>query len=321
VKTGTAWNASDFASEYADNANYLHQYVSASETKTDRVISSSLKNDWPNAFNTTTVTIANEGQITNYPYKIGNTITVDATHTQYFSLDLEAADDGDVVVWYNLSDNSTTNTGYYSSRKGDGANNYYIYNKGNITYTGLGHSVKGTSTGMTDDEVKLFINTMIAAYRYSASNPSIEITNEDVVVSNSDENILYVNSETAMMYANSDQSLRVLFDVLDENEFLKVSNRTYTLQFVDEDGKVLDAQQIYTASGDSALTADSKKAYAVSKGTEYYFNVSYSDLLASGSKTYWLKLTSTYKNSQNKEVTTESTAKISIMQLELFDLN
>jgi hypothetical protein len=329
VKQGTTWDADNLASEYADNANYLHQSGMATKSNqiNDRVIDSSLGNTWPDSFNTTTVTIANEGQITNYPYKIDSTITVDLTHTQYFSLDLEAADDGDVVVWYNLTDSSTTNTGYYSSRDGDGANNYYIYNKGNITYTGLGHGVSGNGNGegMSDDEIKLFVNTMIAAYRYSASNPSIEITNDDVVVSNSDENILYVNSETAMMYASDltqDQSLKVKFDVLDENEFLKSADRTYTLQFVDENGNVLEAQPIYTVSGNAAQTANTTdNSYSVKKGTEYYFNVPYRDIIASGSKTYWLKLTSTYTNSHNKEVITESTAKITIMQLELFKLD
>ena len=38
------------------------------------------------------------------------------------------------------------------------------HNRGNITYSGAGH----TASGLSDDESKLFVNTMIAAYRAGA---------------------------------------------------------------------------------------------------------------------------------------------------------
>jgi hypothetical protein len=75
-----------------------------------------------------TVTQANFGQIIGYPYTLKKEIKVSTTHTQYYQLNLE---DDDIVVWYTMkSDKLAYN---------DVRNNYYIYNKGNITFSGVGH--------------------------------------------------------------------------------------------------------------------------------------------------------------------------------------
>lgn len=128
----------------------------------------------------------NEGQITNYPYRLKKSFRTTATHSQYYSLDLtsDLDDDGesDVVVWYALGDSNMTNPNAwgnnpYNELSGGSinpANGYYIYNDGNITYTGAGHK-NLTSAGL--DEVELFINTLIAAYETGVSNPSIGFYN------------------------------------------------------------------------------------------------------------------------------------------------
>jgi hypothetical protein len=141
---------------------------------------------------TTKAAKLNEGQITTYPYKIADSLTIAATHGQWYQLNVE---DDDVTVWYTLADNvgdsaalstgaarawnQTDNNGAgtaltYGVSPNDAANNYYIYSKGNIFYSGVGHS---TVSG--DMEAKLFVNTMIAAYRASKEPPVIEITNDD----------------------------------------------------------------------------------------------------------------------------------------------
>jgi hypothetical protein len=56
----------------------------------------------------------------------------------------------------------------------DSANNFFLYSKGNVTYTGT-----GATTELTDDEVKLFVNTIIAAYRPLEDAPTIYIDNAD----------------------------------------------------------------------------------------------------------------------------------------------
>lgn len=131
-------------------------------------------------------TKTNTGQITEYPFKIDETLKIASTHGQWYQLDME---DPEVTVWYCLSDNENGNpwcerkdtdsngdgTGAtYGTSPNDAANNYYIYSKGNVFYSGVGHS---TVDG--DMEAKLFINTMIAAYRTTYEPPMVEILNEE----------------------------------------------------------------------------------------------------------------------------------------------
>lgn len=112
----------------------------------------------------------NSGQITIYPFKIPDKIDIAETHRQYYQLDFNEDSDNDgesdIVVWYTLSDQNV----YYSSPK-DVRNNYYIYTKGNVTYSGVGHS---NVTGSID-ELKLYINTMIAAYSVVEHAPAISL--------------------------------------------------------------------------------------------------------------------------------------------------
>lgn len=111
----------------------------------------------------------NVGQVTCYPYKTTDSsgqISVASTHGQYNQLDLE---DPDIVVWYTLSGNNNT---YYGDNKGDASNNYYIYSKDNITYSGAGHSTLNSK-----QELKLFVNTIIKAADAGNYVPKVEILN------------------------------------------------------------------------------------------------------------------------------------------------
>lgn len=110
----------------------------------------------------------NSGQITEYPFKIEDELPVSKTHGQYFQLNMETdsrddIDNDDVVVWYTLSHDE-----FYDSVPMDGRNNYYIFNKGNITYTGSGHDIVNE-----DGEKKLFVNTLVAAYRTGLHAPKV----------------------------------------------------------------------------------------------------------------------------------------------------
>lgn len=130
-------------------------------------------------------TKTNTGQITEYPFKIEETLDIASTHGQWYQLNME---DPEVTVWYCLFDNQyavpcawadTDSNGKgtgatYGTSPNDAANNYYIYSKGNVFYSGVGHS---TVTG--DMEAKLFINTMIAAYRTTYEPPMVEILNDE----------------------------------------------------------------------------------------------------------------------------------------------
>lgn len=130
----------------------------------------------------------NSGAITEYPYKIDDVLPIARTHAQYYQLDLETDNDGDgdgdTVVWFTLNnsivDNSNPSTNIldsYNISPYDVRNNYYIYTKDNITYSGAGHS------GLNqENEIKLFINTMIASYRVGTKAPIVKtVVNENIL--------------------------------------------------------------------------------------------------------------------------------------------
>ena len=126
-----------------------------------------------------TVVRLNEGQITSYPYALPEDFKVANTHGQYFQLDMDADDDSDgetdVVVWYALNESGRDNFNPYGNNVSGPypSDGFYIYNKGNITYTGAGHS--NMETGSSQVEAQLFINTLFAAYSSAHVKPSVEI--------------------------------------------------------------------------------------------------------------------------------------------------
>ncbi|MGN7470656.1 DUF5057 domain-containing protein [Brevibacillus sp. SAFN-007a] len=91
----------------------------------------------------------NSGLLTQYPFALGESVTVAETHDQYYTLDLE---DPTVIPWYNMQG---------SNRDVDDSwNHYYTYSKGGVTYSGTGH----TSNSFPDSEQKLFVNTLYRAF-------------------------------------------------------------------------------------------------------------------------------------------------------------
>ena len=116
----------------------------------------------------------NEGQITEYPFKIDQRFPIAHTHEQYYQLNLETDSrdtilNDDIVVQYTISDIDGTDVDdYYQSVHNDVRNLYYIYNKGNVTYTGCGDSYV---TG--EMEKKLFVNTLVAAYNSGIQAPQV----------------------------------------------------------------------------------------------------------------------------------------------------
>lgn len=132
-------------------------------------------------------TQVNEGQITQYPYKISSNelkeinnsyyqwLEISNTHYQWLqpNMELDRNGDGknDIVVWYCISGVASGNykdTNIYNITPNDVVNNYYIYTMGNVTYSGAGHSKPSK-----ESEIKLFVNTMIAAYNAGVTAPSV----------------------------------------------------------------------------------------------------------------------------------------------------
>lgn len=145
-----------------------------------------------NGYKTHYVTQVNEGQITKYPYDLskiansgddgnGNAVYKTAnTHGQAYQCNIE---DPNTIVWFALADKSDSKTNWYRTSPNDGANNYYVYNRGNVTYSGIGHR-NGTKEGAVDEndnlttfEKQLFVNVFVAALRAGVQGPQPEITN------------------------------------------------------------------------------------------------------------------------------------------------
>ncbi|WP_409301975.1 DUF5057 domain-containing protein [Peribacillus sp. SCS-155] len=121
----------------------------------------------------------NSGLMTNYPFNLDTNIMIAPTHNQYYTLDLE---DKDVIPWYNIIGSNRD--------QNDSWNHYYTYSKGNITYSGSGH----TSTGFPQSEQKLFVNTMYRAFLGSNHAPAITVLSPkegDVIPSNQNIELSY----------------------------------------------------------------------------------------------------------------------------------
>lgn len=131
-------------------------------------------------YRTTAITQTNKGSLTTYPYDVNSSdfggvadangdgkIAIMPTHDQIYQTNLN---DGDTTVWYCLADPSGTsdNDRVYDLLPNDGVNSYYIYTSGNVTYTGAGHA-----NIFSEIEAKLFINTLVAAYRTSKEKPVV----------------------------------------------------------------------------------------------------------------------------------------------------
>lgn len=236
---------------------------------------------------TTEVSRLNEGQITVYPYKIDDNFTIAKTHAQWYQLNVE---DPEVTVWYCLDNDdkahgwdATDNNGdgtalTYAVSPNDASNNYYIYSKGNVFYSGVGHS---EITG--DMEAKLFINTMIAAYRASYEAPVFEITNKDAILNGAQNYTLEVMQEfdngttpaAGQNYAGENAQIGETFT---DNDTVKVTfmpidynpiQTSLTGEIYLADGEHID--KIYSLSDDTLITANAEhKFIGLENGKEYY---------------------------------------------------
>lgn len=134
----------------------------------------------------------NEGAITRYPYPINQAIKMATnSYSTYATVDFDLSVGQRLVGWYSISDSrspliSTSGLGpnrpineyyygTYSSSPNDVKNNYYLFSNGLCYYSGI-RLDKADRSG-NDDEMKLFINTIIAAYQASYK----EISNYPVI--------------------------------------------------------------------------------------------------------------------------------------------
>lgn len=163
----------DVFNVYRTSPGYTQRYTYA-EFETERAIeynmqiTGALKNT-----GTAKATQVNRGVVTTYPFYIASDLRVSNTHSQAYALNLE---DDAVTVWYTLAPDSASaagtaggteyatmkeNSSMYAASPHDGADSYYIYSVGNITYCGAGHALITGDQRDNNDERRLFLNVLI----------------------------------------------------------------------------------------------------------------------------------------------------------------
>ena len=256
----------------ANDANYYVQYIKdlvpSKRDNTDMFDSSSPTSE---QFEIGKV---NEGAITEYPYKLPDSFSVASTHAQYWTVDIESDsngdNEGDLVVWYCINGRSqkggsgAPTDDFYAGSPNDVRNNYYIYNKGNITYSGAGHSPISN-----ENEIKLFINTMIAAYNAQIKVPEISIVESAEPEAPEINNIIIpydtsVNSDDVdfVNFGTGDEGtagqMKIYFNVYDGNltardknikiDSIFISDTAGTDSFQDENGNTIPGRKYINSS-------------------------------------------------------------------------
>ncbi len=131
----------------------------------------------------------NKGRVMSYPYIIDEDIEIAKTHSQYFQINPE---DPEVVVWYALSAVNGQSNPYLSATPGDAMNNYYIYGKNNVIYSGCGHDAAESPI-----EIKLFINTIVASFSISSTVPETVPINDEISSDLSGNRYLHIDYDTS----------------------------------------------------------------------------------------------------------------------------
>lgn len=192
-------------SSYKQTQGYTNFQIESSETGSGKFVTKATK--------------VNDGAITQYPYVLDD-ISIATTHGQYYQLALEQDKDNDgsndIVVWYCLSG------GKYDESPNDVRNNYYFYSKGNVIYTGAGHN---PVTG--DDEIKLFVNAMVAAANVAAVEPEVNFV-KSLNTSAETESVRYYMTDQANWTAGSDEG-----NVLNKDEELYFDVKDYNMVSAD----------------------------------------------------------------------------------------
>ena len=291
-------------------------------------------------------TQVNEGQITQYPYQISNeaqnSLKVSATHYQWYqpNMELDRDHDGknDIVVWYCLSDiydNQNYPKNIYNIIPNDVVNNYYIYTMGNVTYSGAGHSRPDS-----DAEMRLFVNTIIAAYKAGVTAPSVSFQDKQGNKISSTYMIYDPANKIILKTENQGDTLSVRFSAEDNNvlsgyrklcvEFYKTAgeNDSNTVNLNGVKVVPLNVSSVKDSAGNTVAAVNGH--YVVGNGLSYTLEYPLSEVGLFDTFAMTLKANAdtgtiyayvyTLYDSDRK-TTPGSSASLSISAQELFELN
>ena len=234
----------------------------------------------------------NAGQITTYPFKIEEKFDIAETHYQPYQLDFSEDEDedgeGDMVVWYTLmspKDKMNSSKNGYNVDPRSVRNNYYIYSKGNITYSGVGHKPITSK-----EEIKLYINTVIAAYKATLVPPSIEFK-ETGKPGAAEKKVSYISYDVSDNAKNNgiitDAKEKVYFTPVDSNGLVKNIDPTQTKVLVKPNNLKGGLYPLFAEGGiEKYKSIDPKygECYVLNPGERYYFEVPVNELSGNTNK-------------------------------------
>lgn len=272
------------------------------------------------------VTRENDGLITHYPYEIGTEFRSAKTNYQYYQLNMDQDADGDgngdVVVWYCLSgdaDNPDSERGkVYKNTKNDARNNYYIYSIGNVTYSGMGNSELDHSGD--DLETKLFVNTVVAAYKAGVEAPDVKIL-EAPDKNAAEKKYEYITYDSSLSDKPIEDDIVFYFTVSDPN--LASSEKQMTMEFSYYNGStnvVLGADQIQVTD----MTTNTAASGAYTEGHIYkaVLHGASAKLAEAGNESLEIRAKLNCKfNYYGKEESHDDVSTLKVLKTTLFDLN
>ena len=281
------------------------------------------------------VTQVNKGQITSYPFNINlngfggsdKTLTIAKTHMQYEQLNMNS---DDIVVWYCLSGGGSKSPisnlslgSTYDYMTNDAVNQYFIYTRGNVTYTGSGHS-----TPRTDDERELIVNTIIAAARQGQSAPGAVFTDPaggktgvNTFLIPADDNAIIESSGTV-----TDENRRIYFKLQDTSLGSDSCQKTYNAAVTCVSGATSVSLPVYYTA-DSGM--ETSLTGAPTPGQVYYvklddilLNQTLKDTVQKGGAVVSVKVSPSVTITQAGKATTINGIDVSIplAKMKLFDL-
>lgn len=301
------------------------------------------------------VSQVNEGAITEYPFQISDSFSVADTHGQYYQLAMEEDSDhdgnNDIIVWYCLAGefmNKDKNNGLdYSASPNDVRNNYYLYSKGNVMYTGVGHSTVNIENNTM--EKKLFINAIVASYRASAVDPKVKFVDDFSRTAGEINSEYYMTDQ--YMVEDGEQNVvgnsKEFYFKVDDYNMIATNNFTDNIRslklelFIDDEngsvgtdlglnevtGKVSRLNvDVYENDWNNRISKNSNGEYTARSGNVYGFSINDLEQYVKGQNGYrnnvkiYAKV-STHFMLYGQETSGEGVGTLSLQQRQLFDLD
>ena len=215
---GSMFKYSHYDYEYAETNNQVLQQ--------EHDVREQLRTDGKGG-STDKATQTNVGFVTLYPFNIGSRLQISPTSMQCYTADIE---DRDLIVYYALAGGSAGSpSSVFAADPNNGAENYFLYRYGNITYTGAGH---GCVTGYgrnNNDERRLFINIILSSAHSVVEESDLNLYDETSTINNlTNRKVIKdptgVNDYVIKVTTNNDTPVFSFLPTLDSSEGVELTS-------------------------------------------------------------------------------------------------